>query len=159
VTVRVAEYSFDTSALIDPWRRYYPPDVFPGLWDSMATLLRSGAVIASESVHHDLDKRHGDDLHAWVEAHAGAVFRPDTRLVQQRVKTILRAHPKLVSLTHGHSDPFVIAHAMETSTTVVSNEKRRSPQNPKIPDVCRALGVECISPLALMQREKWKFGV
>ena len=26
-------YCFDTSALMECWTRYYPPDVFPALWE------------------------------------------------------------------------------------------------------------------------------
>ncbi|MCC7540918.1 MAG: DUF4411 family protein [Deltaproteobacteria bacterium] len=153
---RVAAYCFDTSVFVDPWRRYFPKATFPSLWERMAALLRSGAVLASESVYADI-KRKPDDLHAWVKEHALGIFRADDEAVQREMKKILRIHPKLVSLSHGHSDPFVIAHAVLTGTTVVTQERHRSLVKPKIPDVCRALGVPCIAPLDLMAAEHWSF--
>ena len=130
---RQVAYSFDTSALIDPWRRLYPPDVFPRVWDAMSVLLASGAVIASDMVRRDFEKKHGDDLHAWVDEHASMIFLADTPLIQRHVREVLTKHPKLASASHGHSDPFVIAHAIQTSATVVTNKRKRSLANPKIP--------------------------
>jgi hypothetical protein len=155
VTRRPA-YSFDTSAFVDPWRRYYPEPTFPSLWIEMGRVLGSGAVVASDSVHKDLRKK-PDDLLAWVEKHGRGVFRPDDAAVQREAKRIIKAHPGLITTTHGHSDPFVIAHAIITGTTVVTQERSKSLANPRIPDVCAALAVPCIAPLDLMRREGWRF--
>lgn len=40
-------YSIDTSAILDGWRRHYPPDVFPGLWTRMEGLIVAGHLRAS----------------------------------------------------------------------------------------------------------------
>ena len=153
---RLPRYSFDTSAFIDTWRRLYPPATFRSLWKQMATLVGSGAVIASHSVLLDLKKR-PDELLEWVELHASGVFIADGSGPQPGMRKILAHHPNLVSTTHGPSDPLVIAHAIITNTTVVTQESKRSLVNPKIPDVCGALNVHCITPLQLMMAEGWTF--
>jgi hypothetical protein len=77
--------------------------------------------------------------------------------VQDRVSAILAAHPKLIDprATRSGADPFVIALAQENSCAVVCEERFISIVNPRIPDVCAALGVECINLLEMMRREGW----
>ena len=36
-------YSFDASAFINAFRRYYPPDVFPSFWKAIEDRIVSGA--------------------------------------------------------------------------------------------------------------------
>ena len=56
------------------------------------------------------------------------------------------------------ADIYIIAHAWETGTTVVTEEKRtNNPQPKKIPDVSRELGIECINLLDFMRREGASF--
>jgi hypothetical protein len=42
-------YCIDTSALIEAWVRYHPPDVFPTLWNQIDDLVDSGRLVASSS--------------------------------------------------------------------------------------------------------------
>ncbi len=51
------KYSIDTCALLDGWQRYYPKDVFPGLWKNLAGLIRNGGLHASEEVKFELAKK------------------------------------------------------------------------------------------------------
>jgi hypothetical protein len=44
---------------------------------------------------------------------------------------------------------------MISGSTVVTEEKPRSLVNPKIPDVCGALGVRCINMLELIREQGW----
>ncbi|MBM4025551.1 MAG: DUF4411 family protein [Planctomycetes bacterium] len=43
-------YVIDTNALIDLWRRRYPRDVFPTLWQNLEALIRSGELVAPQEV-------------------------------------------------------------------------------------------------------------
>lgn len=43
-----AQYSFDTSALIDGIERFYPIDNFPALWDRIDELIEAGRLHVSE---------------------------------------------------------------------------------------------------------------
>jgi len=50
-------YSVDTSALLDAWVRYYPPDVFDTLWSRLDGLVVRGHLLAIDEVQRELEKR------------------------------------------------------------------------------------------------------
>ena len=90
-------YSIDTSALLDGWVRYYPPDTFSSLWKRLEELIADGALRATEEVLHELAKK-SDDVHAWAEDQEGLFLDLDED-IQLAVVEILSAHPKLVEPT------------------------------------------------------------
>ena len=51
------------------------------------------------------------------------------------------------------ADGFVIALAQWKQLTVVTAENRRGPE--KIPNICDAKGIECVSLADMIQREGW----
>jgi len=59
------KYSVDTSALLDGWRRYYPPDVFPPVWKKLDELIEDKILVASEEVLLEL-RRKDDDVYEWA---------------------------------------------------------------------------------------------
>lgn len=151
-------YSIDTSALLDGWIRYYPPDIFPGLWRRIEGLIGQGALRATEEVLEEL-KRKDDDVFKWAKLHM-EMFVPIDENIQKVVTTILKDFEKLVDTRKNRSfaDPFVIALAFLNNCTIVSGEKETgNPGRPKIPDVCRSWGIRCISLLELIRSEGWSF--
>lgn len=150
------KYSLDTSSFVEPWRRAYPPDVLPSLWEEhLPSLVLAGDLRATQEVRVELE-RQDDELLAWAVQHEGLFLEVDEP-VQRAVSQILAAHLKLVNPHTGRSgaDPFVIALAQVSGGTVVTEEKPRSLVNPKIPDVCGALGVRCINMLELIREQGW----
>ena len=81
-----------------------------------------------------------------------------SKAIQDRARRILEKFPSLAKAetTHRNADPFVIALALEEGLTVVTYEQRK-PTKPRIPDVCDALEVPCISLVELFRNEKWTF--
>lgn len=78
--------------------------------------------------------------------------------IQTRATPIINGFPSLTntkSVMSGSADPFVIALAQERGLTVVTAEKSK-PTKPRIPDVCKALGVPCITLVELFRRESWR---
>jgi O-methyltransferase involved in polyketide biosynthesis len=151
-------YSVDTSAILDGWIRYYPPDTFPGIWERIDELIASGQLIATEEGLHELAKK-DDDVHAWAKERE-EMFVPIDSQIQPAVANILTQFEKLVDTRKSRSaaDPFVIALAQIENCTVVTGEKfNDSFDRPNIPDVCRAIGVPDISFLQMMRNEGWKF--
>ena len=151
-------YSIDTSAILDGWVRYYPPDTFPGLWRKIDDLITAGDLRASEEVLHDLAKK-DDEVYAWAKAHR-EMFVPIDDRIQPVVSDLLERFERLVdtSKNRSASDPFVIALAKVEGCTVVSGEKAsENPEKPKIPDVCTALGLPCVTLLQLIRTEGWTF--
>jgi hypothetical protein len=153
------KYSIDTSALMDGWTRYYPPDVAPSLWENLAKLIIEGALRATEEVYLEI-KRKDDELFAWVKQQPDLI-EPINGTIQQHVRTILEQYPKLIDTRNNRSgaDPFVIALAMENSCTVVTGELPTfKPHRPNIPDVCTGFNVDYMNIVTLMRTEEMVLG-
>ena len=60
-------YCIDTSALLGAWVRWYPPEMFPTLWDKVDALIENHRLISSEEVLQELERKEGDTLHAWAK--------------------------------------------------------------------------------------------
>lgn len=150
------KYVLDTSAFAT-LRRVYPADVFPAVWALLDRLADEHAVVAPELVFAELAII-DDDASKWAKSHKG-VFVPTDRDIQLEVRNIVGAHPSLVDLKKKKSgaDPFVIALGSMRKVPVVSEEKPSGgPQKMKIPDVCRAIKLECITVLEMLRREGLK---
>ena len=53
-------YAVDANILISAHRDHYPPDLFPGIWDSMAHHIVAGRLLIIDRV------RRGDNKSVWV---------------------------------------------------------------------------------------------
>jgi|CXWL01.1.fsa_nt_gi hypothetical protein len=154
-------YSIDTSAILDGWVRYYPPDVMPPLWETLLVeLIEADRLLATEEVLYELAKK-DDGAHGWAKKQA-RMFVPIDAPTQVAVAEILGKFERLVNTQKNRSavDPFVIALAKTLDATVITGEKPSgSLERPRIPDVCRAMGVPCFSLLDLFRAEGWRFGL
>jgi len=153
------KYSFDASAIIQGWRRFYPPNVFPALWGKAEALIDQGTIRATEEVLVELERK-DDEIHEWALEHKD-MFVPIDDKIQDVVRDVLKDHRRLLDTRKGRSgaDPFVIALAVVRGCAVVTLEgKSRSPdKKPNIPDVCEVLGVPCLSLLQMIEQEQWVF--
>lgn len=119
----------------------YPQDIFPSLWRNLESLINQGRLISPQEVFEELKKK-DDELLEWAETYKSMFKNLD-------------------------ADPFVIALARckerqrtfwDEHRIVVSEEKLAGPgSRPKIPDVCKSYGVECISLTELFRKENWQF--
>jgi O-methyltransferase involved in polyketide biosynthesis len=153
------KYSIDTSAILDGWARYFPPDVIPGLWDNLEKMVLLGELIATEEVYYELQKKN-DDVFKWAKKNK-QMFIPIDESIQIAVKEILSEHKKLIDTRKNRSgaDPFVIALASTNNCKVLTGEnKTNSIKRPHIPDICDALGIKWINIWDLCREQKWKFG-
>ena len=152
-------YCIDTSSILHARIRAYPPEVFSALWSNLEQMIREGRLIASEEVYEEL-KRIDDETHEWAKRHSD-MFVPTDEQVQTLAAEILERYPRLVDTRKNRSgaDPFVIAAARAKDCVVVTNETRSTtPQkNPKIPNVCDDLRVECIDVLQFIKEQRWVF--
>jgi hypothetical protein len=149
-------YSLDSSGVLDLFR-IYPPDVFPTIWTQMESAARDGIVFAIDEVYRELEKK-DDAAFQWLKARRAMIVALDTE-IQQRVAAILTAHPRLVDTRKNRSsgDPFVIGLAQARGLKVVSGERASGViAKPNIPDVCAALGIDCINVLSMFRNEGWK---
>ena len=157
---RASIYCFDTSSLLHAWRRAYPPKRFPAVWGALEALIDEGRMVASIEVFNELAKK-DDDACIWAKAHKEAFFHEIDDDVQNAVVYIMATYPKLVDTSTGKSggDPFVLALALANHPKfiVVTEEQGGSAKSPKIPSVCGAEGMPCISLLDLIEQEDWTF--
>lgn len=150
------KYSLDTSALIEPWVRLYPPDVFAPVWDALEALTESGVVRASVEVKRELE-RQSDALYDWARARDGLFVEVDETQAR-KVKEIVNAHPGLVkpNSTKSQADPFVIALAEVggAGIKVVAYEGwAKSNAAPKIPNVCAARKIQVVTLVDVLRDE------
>jgi len=154
------KYSVDTSALLDGWRRYYAPDVFPAVWKKFDELIEDNILFASEEVLSEL-KRKDDDVYRWALDRSGMFVPTADEEIQRAVSDILLSHEKLIDERKNRSgaDPWVIAVAQVRECAVLTGEKpTRTARRPKIPDVCVALGIRWVDMLQLFRDQRWVFG-
>lgn len=151
-------YSFDTSAIINGQHDLFPCETFPSLWGAIESMIADGRIRSVDEVERELRKK-DDDAHQWVRAQS-QLFVPLDEAVQVATATILTEYPRLVGKgkNRNGADPFVIALAMVTGSTVVTEERKTGNLNkPHIPDICEALGVPCVNLVGFVQLEGWTF--
>jgi hypothetical protein len=115
-----------------------------GVWQKLEAMVADETLIASSEVLVEL-KRKDDEVYKWCKRQARMFVALDEE-IQKEVKKILAAHQRLIDTRNGRSgaDPFVIALAKIRNAAVLTDEKpSNSVDRPKIPDVCKALGIEC----------------
>jgi hypothetical protein len=156
-------YSLDTSFFMDWQARYYPVDVFASLEKRLEEMIVAGGCGAVQIVGEEIESVGTPGLRAWVKDHSG-LFVPMTPEIQLEGAGIEARYPDLMDpkVPYESADAYVIALAKLNGGTVVSQEtsaqeKRKPARNYYIPDVCRDLGVACITLLGMMRREKWVF--
>ena len=148
-----ARYVVDTCSFTEMKRRY-PRDVFPSAWDKLEALAEAGVFVSLDEVLDELSFE-DDEVLAWAVEH-GSVFLPLDDDIQLAAKEILKSFPKLLNMKKKKSsaDAFVVGAAKAYGYTVVTEEKPSGgPDRPKIPDVCRAIAVQCIGVLEMLRRE------
>ena len=155
-------YSVDSSSLMDWQARYFPTDVFTGLVERVEGLISAGRFIAPGLVKEEIGAVGTADLIAWTENHAG-IFVPTAEVIEEALAIQNQfAGLRDPKAEYEEADAYVIALAKIHGGTVVTQEtpaaEKRNPKRTHfIPDVCRELGISCISLLGLMRREGWKF--
>jgi predicted nucleic acid-binding protein len=140
-------YCLDTSALVNPWRRMWPPDLAPRYWEDVAALALSGRIVLSEEVREELFHK-DDELAAWAKTNI-RTWHPLTDEIQECVRDIMRNWGRLVDhrRNRGSADPFVIATAKSLGAIVVTDEGPGNEMNVRIPYVCSQIDVGCLGLL------------
>jgi Domain of unknown function (DUF4411) len=153
---KAAIYMVDACSLIE-LRRTYPRPLFAPVWKLLEELAASGRLLSVEEVLLEL-KRQDDEIAEWATQRK-EIFLPLDEEIQLKAREILKAHPTLVDLKKRKSgaDPFLVAAALTRGAIVVTQEGRSGgPGKVKIPDVCQARTIKCITLLDLLQAEGFK---
>lgn len=132
-------YCLDTSFFINSWTQYYRRDVFPSFWVEIDRLIRREVVTSCIDVYFEL-KRREDPLFAWAEERKHLFCEPDDDTVTEMLR-IMQEHSNFAAAggSGNAADPWVIAHAIQTGSIVVTDEQSaetKPTRPPKIPNVC-----------------------
>ena len=114
-------YSLDTSSLIDAYRKLYPMDNFPSLWQDIENLIRQDRLIMSEFVFAEaMRDKFLDDWCTDKKLKSQLELKIDD-LDQIAVRDILADYPGILKVKKGKSlsDPWVIAVAKRYSQNVI----------------------------------------
>lgn len=158
-------YCIDTSSWIDA-KTIYPINNFPSLWDKLNALVTNKQIISPHEVYDEL-KQKDDEVFNWVNKRK-QIFKVLDEEQVAVAKEIMTGFRGLIDEQKEipDADPFVIALAIVESKNlalmgekclVVTGEKPRSTNRPKIPDVCISYGIEYLNITSLVSREGWIF--
>lgn len=156
-------YLLDTNIFIEAKNKHYGFDFCPAFWDWLVVKNASGLVFSVEKVKDELQAG-TDQLADWAVAHGHGFFLPadtNTPAALARVSQWVagqRYDQAAVNLFLQDPDYYVISQAMALGFTVVTHEKvENSPKRIKIPNVCKGLGIACLSPYEMLRRESARF--
>ena len=149
------KYSIDTNAFLTAWNETYRPASFENFWKRMEDLIGEGRALASEKVGRELEKK-DDGVSTWAK-NQNSLFVPLETEQLVLVKQLAADNPGLAKERLGRmrADGFVIGLAQWRKLVVVTAENRRGPD--KIPNICDAVGVRCVSLADMIQSEGWRF--
>ena len=154
-------YSIDASSLLDAYRFLYPMENFPALWQEFEKLIKNDRLKMSELafVEATRDKVLNEwcrekNLKPYIES---KIDESD----QKAVRNILSKYPGMLNVKKGTSgaDPWVVALAMKFQNVIVVTEEKSTGnlQYPRIPDVCKASNIECVTIAGIVRKENWIF--
>ncbi len=153
-------YLLDANILITACNTYYPIDQVPEFWTWLQQKAADGHIKIPQEVMEEIEAgRDEDPLKVWIsnDVNKGALLLEgtvDAALVQQVVAVGYAPDLTDDEVEKIGRDPFLIAYALVNTaeryvvTTEVSRPSAQR-QNRKIPDVCSAVGVQCLGPFAL----------
>lgn len=151
-------YCIDTSAILNWFVDTYPPTIFPGLQTRIEELIAAGRLRSPKAVFDEI--KPGDECHEWCKTYTD-LFVEESAAVQRIVSQLMKANqnPDKPHKGINGADPFVIAMAKAGGAqwTVIADEHPGSMENRKIPFVCNAEGIVCISFQEMMRAEGWQF--
>ena len=168
-------YLLDANILITPHKQYYPFDFAPSFWKQLANVLRRKDATILRVVSNEILDKMNDSLSEWFKGIKNDIKIPSVKrnqkahdnyaLVLQYIQTcgFYTGNALLNWARDGVADPWLIATAMDNGYKIVTNEQpsgnlsfKNLQNNPKIPDVARYFGVQCISLFDFMRAMSFK---
>ena len=156
-------YLLDANIFIQAKNLHCGFDFCPAFWDWLIAQNRNGRVASVEKVADEL-LAGKDDLSAWARQRSNGFFlKPDEDTVSALRKVSIWANggrylPAAISTFLGLADCWLVAHALAHGNIVVTHEVAAGGvRKIKIPDACRALGVRCTAPYAMLRSEGARF--
>jgi len=156
-------YLLDANVFIQAKRLHYGMDFCPAFWEWLRNQNHAGTVFSIEKVADELAEG-SDDLSDWAAQRGNDFFlEPDEAMlsalaqVSQWVQS-QNYRPAAVSAFLQDADYYLIAHALAHKHVVVTHEVASDGvRQVKIPNVCIGVKVKCMTPFAMLRKEKARF--
>ena len=157
-------YLLDSDVFIDARNRHYGFDIVPAFWDWLARAHQDGRVFTVERCAQEVIAG-GDELADWMKARPPSfAIKPsaDDQAALQAVSAwaVSAGYRQGAAAEFlGVGDYFLVAQALSLGFTVVTQEEPAplSQKKIKIPDACKAVGVEWTSPFRMLRAEGARF--
>jgi len=154
-----AKYILDANIFIEAKRRYYGFDLCPGFWEALIYHNSKGNIASIDRVRKEL-LAGKDDLAVWSRKTPDLFASTDSSSVINAYKIIIRWVQNQSRFTDtaksefaNNPDAWVIAYAKATDATVVTHEQPAArAKKIKIPDVCKAIGVQSINTFDMLKK-------
>lgn len=160
-------FLIDSSALITPFKSYYPFDIAPSFWAQIEDKIESGDIALLDIVKEEIEKG-CDDLSIWCKGLSVARFidRRQPNIIENysRILTYIQtcgfytSHALAEWSNVNEADPWLIAAAMDTGFTIVTFEssagglsKKTPSRRCKIPDICDRFHVKYDNLYSMMR--------
>jgi len=155
-------YCIDTNVIVSFLRQtedeYYGSDVFAPQWQYIEQLIDARAIVAPLQVERELAKwaKTIAELREWLRKRRH-MFRDvvsDTQLAL--AKKIVNQYPIYGETDNYLGDLEVITLAGALGIAVISLEGEKEnagKRRPKIPNICREFGIDCVSVSGFLRRE------
>lgn len=159
-------YLVDTNFLVQA-ERYYPQDIFPSFWERLRENIEDGTIALHVTVLEEVYKNE-DDLADWMKS--VPKFTP-VEISEKAFNKYLelcawakdprQGYSQAAIATfedNHHADAWICAECAVSGFVLVTNERRsNTPNNVKIPNVCDAFQIECMSVFDFMRLKNFKF--
>lgn len=155
--VSTLKYLVDANTLIEAANRYYKFERVPGFWEWLSQQVTNGVIGSASLVKDEIEWP--TELVEWVEAQeANGLFidvsSPEIQIQFQKIaKWVMTQNfkPEHQAKFLNGADPWIIAAAKVYNCKVVTQEVSggAGTRKVKIPDVCNAVGVECMDTFSM----------
>jgi hypothetical protein len=156
-------YLLDANVFMQAKNLHYGLDFCPAFWDWLVAKHAAGTVFSIEKVADEIAAG-DDDLATWAkEREPGFFVKPDSMILSalgtvSTWATSQTYEPVAVNTFLQIADYYLVAHALAHQHTVVTHEiASNSTKKIKIPNACIGLGIKCMTPFAMLRRERARF--
>ena len=156
-------YLLDADVLIGAKNLHYGFDFCPAFWEWIVRNHAAGVVLSVARVGDEIRNRQ-DDLSSWARRNLRGFFVPPSAHDSASLGSVSswvtqqNYDPARINAFFQKADYYLVGQALGGGHTVVTHEVAApKARKIKIPDVCKALRVPCLTPFSMLRREKAKF--
>ena len=156
-------YLLDANVFIAAKNLHYGFDFCPAFWDWLTAAHAKRVVFSVDEVGNEI-RGSDDDLAEWANTINEVFFLPLDPGALPALGAVSawaasqNYEASAVSTFLQCGDYYLVAQALHGKHVVVTHEKAENTRRKiKIPNACLALGVDCMTPFKMLQRERARF--